>query len=99
MLGDSAFRATMHETESKVGQWSSVTVSIDATAASSSKKRRRGVDAGLNNTEPGHEANEAAQDYANALPAYPEAPLTEEDALNKLNMAWYHAGFYAGYYQ
>ncbi|KAJ2048550.1 hypothetical protein H4S04_003762 [Coemansia sp. S16] len=99
MLGDSAFRATMHETESKVGQWSSVTESIDATAASSSKKRRRGVDAGLNNTEPGYEANEAAQDYASALPAYPEAPLTEEDALNKLNMAWYHAGFYAGYYQ
>ncbi|KAJ2802759.1 hypothetical protein H4S07_004617, partial [Coemansia furcata] len=93
MLGDSSFRATMHETESKVGQWSAVTESLDIAAESSSKKRRRGVGTKLNNTDPEYE------DYANALPAYPEAPLSEEDALSKLNMAWYHAGFYAGYYQ
>lgn len=30
---------------------------------------------------------------------YPEPPKSEEDALHKLNMAWYNAGYYAGYYQ
>ncbi|KAJ2507336.1 hypothetical protein IWW47_001155 [Coemansia sp. RSA 2052] len=99
MLGDSAFRATMHESESKVGQWSSVTESADVAETASSKKRRRELDANSSAIEPGYEASEAVQDYAGALPTYPEAPLTEEDALSKLNMAWYHAGFYAGYYQ
>ncbi|KAJ2491425.1 hypothetical protein IWW37_002309 [Coemansia sp. RSA 2050] len=94
LLGDSAFRATMHETESRVGQWSSVVPeNLDTAEASGSKKRRRGVDTHLSAMEPGYE------DYTRALPEYPEAPLNEEDALSKLNMAWYHAGFYAGYYQ
>ncbi|KAJ2746768.1 hypothetical protein GGI20_001098 [Coemansia sp. BCRC 34301] len=99
ILGDSAFREAMRETESKPGQWSSVTKETSVVEATSSKKRRHSLDASQRVTAPGYEASEAGQDYIGALPAYPEAPLTEEDALNKLNMAWYHAGFYAGYYQ
>ncbi|KAJ2908761.1 hypothetical protein GGI21_002560 [Coemansia aciculifera] len=93
ILGDSASRATMHESESKAGEWSAV---IEDT---SNKKRRHDFDTDLHDVGIGYEASEPAQDYASALSAYPEAPLTEEDALNKLNMAWYHAGYYAGYYQ
>ncbi|KAJ2690045.1 hypothetical protein IWW39_001011 [Coemansia spiralis] len=93
LLGDSAFRATMHETESRVGEWSSVPDNLDTAETPSSKKRRRGEDPDLSTIEPGHEG------YTGALPEYPEAPLNENDALSKLNMAWYHAGFYAGYYQ
>ncbi|KAJ2004575.1 hypothetical protein GGI04_002558 [Coemansia thaxteri] len=103
ILGDSELRATLHKTESKVGQWAAVEEELAGAAAmtNSSKKRRHGADDVImrDPTESGGEAGAMAQEYASTLPGFPEPPQSEEDALSKLNMAWYHTGFYAGYYQ
>ncbi|KAJ1845342.1 hypothetical protein LPJ73_004885 [Coemansia sp. RSA 2703] len=95
LMEDESYRAEQHASESIIGQWSSV-----ESGAGGKRKRRH---------EPPvkrHEPVVERQDLVAQEPAADVAgftgfglPTSEDDALSKLNMAWYYAGYYAGCYQ
>ncbi|KAJ1993970.1 hypothetical protein GGI25_001825 [Coemansia spiralis] len=99
LLGDETYLAQRHR-ESAVGEWEhvqSATAQKDEQQAGTDKKRKRKEAEPTESVEqPGGGENE---ECAAELGTYPEPPQSEEEALYKLNMAWYYAGYYAGYYQ
>ncbi|KAI9503391.1 hypothetical protein BX070DRAFT_235080 [Coemansia spiralis] len=87
--------ATKHTWHSGTGR--SATAQKDEQQAGTDKKRKRKEAEPTESVEqPGGGENE---ECAAELGTYPEPPQSEEEALYKLNMAWYYAGYYAGYYQ
>ncbi|KAJ2802070.1 hypothetical protein H4R21_002560 [Coemansia helicoidea] len=85
MMEDGEYMSRQHEQESRVGQWAPVAEDVPS--------RKRPRTAAL--SAPGGPACSSIEEWALQL----EAPQTEEDALHKLNMAWYYVGYYAACYQ
>ncbi|KAJ2162704.1 hypothetical protein GGF46_000429 [Coemansia sp. RSA 552] len=84
LASDEYTSGDQHELESKVGQWMTAELAP-------SKKRRLEAD---NSASPS-----TGQSIAEWAAAHTAAPQSEEDALEKLNTAWYYVGYYAACYQ
>ncbi|KAJ2696387.1 hypothetical protein FB645_006220 [Coemansia sp. IMI 203386] len=100
LMGDAEYRAEQHKEESRVGKWGQV-------GRAEGNKRRRNEEMAEQTTF--EQENEDAQrvvgdgqqnwETAMWLPGNLEPPQSEEDALHRLSISWYSAGYYAGYYQ
>ncbi|KAJ2787187.1 hypothetical protein GGI15_000907 [Coemansia interrupta] len=101
LMEDEAYRAQQHRSESWIGQWTSV----DGRPVDAKKKRRVGKavetqqPVAIEAAETSAEMSAQTVDPAGFTDAGFGVPTSEDDALNKLNMAWYYTGYYAGYYQ
>ncbi|KAJ1732220.1 hypothetical protein LPJ61_002153 [Coemansia biformis] len=105
MMEDKEYMARQHEQESRTGQWAPV---MEEAGAGPSRKRRRGPGEGADSAHahgsaklPGTEVSTGDQacQGIDKWAAQLEPPLSKEDALHKLNMAWYYVGYYTACYQ
>ncbi|KAJ2305109.1 hypothetical protein IWW55_002103 [Coemansia sp. RSA 2706] len=88
ILGDTDQRSSQRELESRVGRW------ISADSESDRKRKRGSLDEAQSDSDARPHGQEIAEWAAQAEP-----PQSEEDALHRLNMAWYYIGYYTACYQ
>ncbi|KAJ2338503.1 hypothetical protein GGF43_006862, partial [Coemansia sp. RSA 2618] len=105
VLGDETQRSAERQLECKVGQWTAV-------STSPSRKRKRelpnaGSEAAYTDSKDAYTdskdanaegAQHAGQEIAEWA-AQSAPPQSEEDAMHRLNMAWYYVGYYTACYQ
>ncbi|KAJ1743203.1 hypothetical protein LPJ68_001207 [Coemansia sp. RSA 1086] len=84
-LDDEEARSAERKLESKIGKWNPV----DSQSDRKRKRAQHDDDGQLENAQP-----EIAEWAAYAAP-----PQTEDDALQRLNTAWYYVGYYTACYQ